>query len=105
MIPMVVINYETESENNREKNIALLDAQALFGSGYITAKVQFKEIKDKIIPPDTDPGDETFCVTRLDGLSIAGYIDTEEGFGIVWGGRFSFKNQMTSITDFTTVGY
>jgi hypothetical protein len=103
-IPMYVINYVAETSGNKEKTIALLDAQALFGTGYITAKVKFKESRGKHIPPDADPGDETFCISSLDGLSIAGYIDTDQGFGIVWGGRFAFRRPMTSLTTFDYTG-
>lgn len=101
MIPMYVIDYVTESNKNKESSIVLLDAQPLFGNGYITARVNFREIKAKRVPPDADPADETFCVSRLDGLSIAGYIDTDQGFGIVWGGMFMFGKPMASITSFT----
>ena len=101
MIPMYVIDYVTESSKNKERSIVLLDAQPLFGNGYITARVKFREIKAKRIPPGADPTDNTFCVSRLDGLSIAGYIDTEQGLGIVWGGMFTFGKPMASIASFT----
>jgi len=104
MIPLDVIEFVTDRQKNKDKTIALLDAESLLGGGLITANVKFREIKDKMIPPDADPGDETFCVSGLDGLSVAGYIDTIDGFGIVWGGRLSFDNAMTSITSFTFVG-
>jgi hypothetical protein len=104
MIPLDVIEYVTDRQKNRDRTIALLDAESLLGGGLITANVKFKEIKVNKIPPGADPGDETFCVSRLDGLSVAGYIDTIDGFGIVWGGRLAFGNAMTSITNFTFVG-
>jgi len=101
MIPMYVIDYVTESGKNKESSTVLLDAQPLFGNGYITAQVKFSEIKEKRIPPGTDPTDNTFCVSSLQGLSIAGYIDTDQGFGIVWGGMFIFGKPIASITSFT----
>jgi hypothetical protein len=101
MIPMYVIDYVTESGKNKESSTVLLDAQPLFGNGYITAQVKFSEIKEKRIPPGADPTDNTFCVSSLQGLSIAGYIDTDQGFGIVWGGMFIFGKPIASITSFT----
>ena len=104
MIPLDVVNYVTDRQKNKERTIALLDAESLLGGGFITANVRFKEIKDNRIPPGADPADQTFCVNRLDGLSVAGYIETADGFGIVWGGKLKFGGPMTSMTSFTFVG-
>ena len=101
MIPMYVIDYVTKSGKNNDSSTVLLDAQPLFGNGYITAQVKFSEIKEKRIPPGAAPTDNTFCVSSLQGLSIAGYIETDQSFGIVWGGMFRFGKPITSITSFT----
>jgi hypothetical protein len=84
MIPMYVIDYVTESGKYKDRSTVLLD-----------------EIKGKRIPPGADPTDNTFCVSSLQGLSIAGYIDTDQSFGIVWGGMFEFGKPIASITSFT----
>ena len=97
-IPLNVIEMVTDRKGNRDRTIALLDADALIGSGLIAASVKFKETKNKHLPPDLDPDDETFCVSSVYGISVAGHIDTDEGFGIVWGGKFKFNRPMASVS-------
>ena len=76
----------------------VIDADALIGSGLIVASVKSKESKNKHLPPALNPDDETFCISKVDGISAAGHIETEEGHGIVWGGKFKFNRPMATVS-------
>lgn len=101
IIDLRVIDTVVNSKKAKDIVLVLFDADALIGNGYITATMTFKELKNKLIPPDAEPGDKTFCMARLTGLSAAGYVDAD-GFGIVTGGRLKFGNPFTTIPDLQT---
>jgi hypothetical protein len=101
IIDLRVIDTVVNSKKEKDIVLVLLDADALIGNGYITASMTFKELKNKLIPPDSAPGDNTFCMARLAGLSAAGYVDAD-AFGIVTGGRLKFGNPFTTIPDLQT---
>ena len=97
-IPLNVVEMVIDRKGNKDRTIALIDADALIGSGLIVASVKFKESKNKHLPPDLNPDDETFCISKVDGISAAGHIETEEGHGIVWGGKFKFNRPMATVS-------
>jgi hypothetical protein len=92
---------ETVIKRKRKKDflITLLDTEALFGSGYITARMKISKIKDKLIPDEATPEDETYCVSGLTGLSAAGFVESGS-FGIVTGGRINFGKPIATLNDF-----
>ncbi len=99
MVSLQAIDTVMERKKKKDYLITLLDAEALFGAGYITARIKLGKIKDKYIPAEATPEDQTYCVKRFKGLSAAGYVDGES-FGIVSGGRINFGKPMATINDF-----
>ncbi len=100
MITMTIIDYVVDSHRKNDYRTALLDADALFGSGYLTAVMSFNRVSDKLIPPDAGPDDETFCLSRVSGTSAAGIV-AGSSFGIVTGGRLSIGKPIATLGEFT----
>lgn len=99
MIRLLAVDTVIKRKKSKDFVIALLDTEALFGSGYITARLKLKEIKDKLIPPEATPEDETYCVSSFEGISAAGFVEGES-LGIVSGGRFKFGKPIATLNDF-----
>ncbi len=99
MISLIAVDTVVDKRKNSDNIIALLDTGALFGSGYITARLKIRKIKDKLIPADAAPEDETYCVSRLVGLSAAGFV-TGDTSGIVSGGRINFGKPFATLNNF-----
>jgi hypothetical protein len=99
MISLIAVDTVVEKKKNRDTIIALLDTEALFGSGYITAQLKISKIKDKLIPVDATPDDETYCVSRLVGLSAAGFVAGDTS-GIVTSGRINFGKPIAALNNF-----
>jgi hypothetical protein len=99
MITLNIQEFVIDKSNNKDFRIGLIDAEALFGSGYLTASMRFSRISDKLIPPGANPEDETFCLSRVTGLSAAGYFEGDS-FGIVTGGRLKIGKPMATLEEF-----
>lgn len=102
MIGLFVYDSVVKKKGKQDLRTALIDADALFGSGYITASMKFSEIKSKLVPAEAAPEDETFCMSKFTGLSAAGYVDGDT-FGVVSGGRINIGKPMATMTDFVVV--
>ena len=100
MISLLAVDTVINRKKNKDYVIALLDTEALFGSGYITARMKISKIKDKLIPPGATPEDETYCVTKFEGLSAAGFV-AGETTGIVSSGRINFGKPIATLNEFT----
>ena len=99
MISLLAVDTVINRKKRKDFVIALLDTEALFGSGYITARLKLSKIKDKLIPAAATPQDETYCVSKFEGLSAAGFV--EDGTtGIVSGGRINFGKPIATLNDF-----
>ncbi|MGB7931140.1 MAG: hypothetical protein WCH04_02780 [Gammaproteobacteria bacterium] len=99
MISLLAVDTVIERKKNSDYVIALLDTEALFGSGYITAQLKISKIKDKLIPADAAPEDEIYCVSRFVGLSAAGFVAGDPS-GIVTGGRINFGKPIATLNNF-----
>ena len=99
MITLIAVETVIRRKNKKDFIIALLDTEALFGSGYITARMRISKIRDKLIPPEATPEDETYCVSKLEGLSAAGFVEGDSS-GIVSGGRIEFGKPIATLNDF-----
>jgi hypothetical protein len=77
----------------------LLDTEALFGSGYITAQMKISKLSDRLIPEGAAQDDKTYCVSGLDGLSVAGVLE-DDSPGIVTSGQFKFGKPFATLLDF-----
>jgi hypothetical protein len=99
MIALTIVDYVVESHRKNDFRTALIDADALFGSGYLTAVTSFRQINDRLIPPGAGPADETFCLSQVRGVSAAGFIEGDS-FGIVTGGRLSIGKPMATLSEF-----
>jgi hypothetical protein len=102
MISLTIIDYVVERRKNKDFRTALIDADALFGAGYMTAEMRFSQIKEKLLPSGMDANDETFCLSRVTGLSAAGFIEGDS-FGIVTGGRLKIGKPIATLSEFTIV--
>ena len=99
MISLLALETVIEKKRKKDYVIALLDTEALFGAGYITAEMKISKIKDKLIPPDAAPEDESYCVSRFVGLSAAGFVAGNPS-GIVTGGRINFGRPIATLNTF-----
>lgn len=99
MIGLLAVDTVINRKKKKDYVIALLDTEALFGSGYITASMKISKIKDKLIPVEANPEDETYCVSKFVGLSAAGFVEGDS-FGIVSGGRINFGKPIATLNDF-----
>ena len=99
MISLQAIDTVIERKKKKDYLITLLDTEALFGAGYITAQIKLGKIKDKLIPAEATPEDQTYCVKKFNGLSAAGFVEGES-FGIVTGGRINFGKPIATINNF-----
>jgi hypothetical protein len=99
MISLQAVDTVINRKKRKDYVIVLLDTEALFGSGYITARMKISRIKDKLIPPGAAPEDETYCVTKFEGLSAAGFV-TGDTTGIVSSGRIKFGKPIATLNDF-----
>jgi hypothetical protein len=92
--------YNVTNRNQRKDRLtSLLDTDALFGSGYITARMNISRINDRLIPEGASPDDKTDCVSRLEGLSVAGVLEGDSN-GIVTSGQFKFGKPFATLLDF-----
>jgi hypothetical protein len=99
MISLLAVDTVIERRKNSDNVIALLDTEALFGSGYITAQLKISKIKDKLIPANAAPEDEMYGVSRFVRLSAAGFVAGDPS-GIVTGGRINFGKPIASLNNF-----
>ena len=99
MIRLTAIETVIKRKRTRDYLITLLDTEALFGSGYITAEMKVSKINDKLIPEGATQEDETYCVSRLAGLSAAGFVENDST-GIVTSGQFNFGRPFATFIDF-----
>lgn len=99
MISLIAVDTVIEKKRKNDYVIALLDTEALFGAGYITARLKIGKIKDKLIPPDAAPEDETYCLSSLVGLSAAGFV-AGNPTGIVSSGRINFGKPIATLNTF-----
>ena len=99
MITLTAVETVIRRKNKKDFIIALLDTEALFGSGYITARMRISKIRSKLIPPEATPEDETYCVSKLEGLSAAGFVEGDT-FGIVSGGRIELGKPIATLNEF-----
>lgn len=96
MITLTAVESVIKRRQTRDYLITLLDTNALFGSGYITAEMRISKISDKLIPAGAAQGDNTYCVSKLAGLSAAGFVQDVTN-GIVTGGKFSFGRPFATL--------
>ena len=99
MITLTAVETVIKRKRTRDYLITLLDTEALFGSGYITAEMKVSKINDKLIPEGATQEDKTYCVSRLAGLSAAGFVE-DDSTGIVTSGKFNFGRPFATFIDF-----
>ena len=99
VIRLTALYNVTNRNRRKDQLITLLDTEALFGSGYITARMNISRINDRLIPQGAAPDDKTDCVSRLEGLSVAGVLEGDSN-GIVTSGEFKFGKPFATLLDF-----
>lgn len=99
MIRLTALYTVTKRKQRNDHLVSLLDTEALFGSGYITALMKISRINDRLIPEGATQDDKTNCVSGLEGLSVAGILEGDSN-GIVTSGQFKFGRPFATLLDF-----
>lgn len=99
VIRLTAIDTVIKRKQRKDHLISLLDTEALFGSGYITARMKVSRINDRLIPEGATQDDRTDCVSGLDGLSVAGILEGDSP-GIVTSGQFKFGKPFATLINF-----
>ncbi|MDB4516724.1 hypothetical protein N9089_03915 [Crocinitomicaceae bacterium] len=99
VIRLTAIDTVIKRKRRKDHLISLLDTEALFGSGYITALMKVSRINDGLIPEGITPVDKTECVSGLEGLSVAGILEGGSP-GIVTSGQFKFGKPFATLINF-----
>jgi hypothetical protein len=73
MIRLLAVDTVINRKKKKDYVIALLDTEALFGSGYITASMKISKIKDKLIPVAGHPRRRDLLCFKIHGAQRSGF--------------------------------